>query len=150
MSCPATPEVALVYSKGLLDCMNKPILRACWNNNCPSGVSYAEHIMSLPMVMIGLYNRSGSTGHYLVAPAIAALLERTPFFTRSCEDDDGSVSWPFFIGRAGGIPIWVDPYITAEWEIHIVEDNDGPPIAILEVDNYVEKVNVLDRIARRI
>ena len=130
--------------------MRKGLYRASWDNTCPSGVSYVEHVMSLPIVMLGLYSKSGSSGSYLVAPEAAALLERCPAFTGSIEDDDGRSTWPYFLGRIGGVPIWVDAQITAAWEIHIVEELDGPPVAILELKNFVEKVNVLDRIARRI
>lgn len=126
--------------------MHKGIRRRFWDNYCPSGVSYIEHLYSLEHVVIEMHHEVGSKGIILVAPIVARLLERSCMFMRSIEEDNGELVWPFFLGRLSGIPVWAHPD-AAGWEIQIVDGFGDPPYAIIEIQNYVEKKNPLDRMA---
>jgi hypothetical protein len=126
--------------------MDNRFRKRLWDNECPSGVCYAEHLESLVFVMIDVYGTLNLRRLYVVAPPVAMLLERTNRFTRSIKRDRGLAEWPFFLGRVGGIPVWVDPG-TAGWEVEIVEEIGGWPLGIVEIKNLVDEVGVLDRLA---
>lgn len=122
-------------------------MRANWDNHCPSGVSYLDHCRSLGMVMHGIYSRVGEPdSFFVVGPEVAALVELQSTYMQRLPDI-GKVEWPFFMGRLGGIPVWVAPNLGAGWEIQLTDDFYSPPYAIIEIDNLVPKKTVLDRMA---
>jgi len=123
-------------------------MRTNWDNHCPSGVSYFEHCQSLGVVMRRVYSKVGeSDGFFVVGHDVAALVERQSAYMQRPDTDTGKVEWPFFMGRLGGIPVWIAPNLGVGWEIQLTDDFYNPPYAIIEVDNLIPKKTALDRMA---
>lgn len=120
---------------------------ACWDNACPSGVSYTEHLLSLQICMSQLYFQAGGRGVLLVHPMVASFLSIVaPQNFVNFEWTGKSATSPS--GRIGGIQVWAEPAVPAN-EILVVESKDDlQPLGRLCIVNFVEVPEVLDRLAR--
>jgi hypothetical protein len=123
------------------------IPQSCWDNACPAGVSYIEHLRSLQIRMVELYFVGGGKGVFVVHPMIAALLSvaeplRFGDYEWSAED-------PHVVaGHIGGIQVWTEPSIRGD-EILVVGDHDDlQALGRLQIVNFVDVPEPLDRLAQ--
>jgi len=117
-----------------------------FDHACPSGVSYSEHILGLPLSMVQVYWRAGGTGIFVFHPMLASMLVVVDPSRFSFSFENG-MDWPVRIGCVGGIHAWADPSIRADEVLVVEEPGSLQAHGRLRITNFVEVPNVLDRMA---
>jgi len=128
---------------------SEAVHRRVWNNYCPSGVSYTDHIRSLEIVALTLYYAVGATGVFLTHPMLISLLmSRLLSFTLAGSEWCGPGAAPSKMGLLGGIPVWATMDVP-ENEILIVSDPTSlQPVSQIKLENFVDVKGPLDRLAQ--
>lgn len=123
------------------------IPQSCWDNACPAGVSYIEHLRSLQIRMVELYFVSGGQGVFLAHPMLVSILSVVePVNFADFEWTGESLDRP--AGRVGGIPVWAEVSLTGG-EVLVVEDKDDlQPLGRLTIVNFINTPEPLDRLAQ--
>lgn len=128
------------------------IRHACWDNACPMGVSYIDHLRSLQLAMVQLYFFCGGKGVLVAHPMVVSLLavsEPSTFgkfkWSPEWRADDKAQS---MAGRVGGIELWSDPAVRGDEVLVVSGPNDFQPLGRLQIVNFVEVPEPLDRLAQ--
>lgn len=119
-----------------------------WDNACPSGISYTEHVLGLPLMMVQLYWSAGGKGVFSVHPVIASMLsvvDPTRFGTFRFEQNQ---KWPVELGVVGGIQIWADPSLAGDEILVVDEPGSLQAHARIQLTNFIDVPDVLDRMAQ--
>jgi len=118
-----------------------------WDNACPSGVSYTEHVRSLPLMLVQMYWQAGGTGIFAVHPMMASMLsvvDPIRFGSFKFEQDQ---EWPIEVGTIGGIAVWADASIAGDEVLIVAEPGDLQPHARVRLTNFISVPEPLDRLA---
>lgn len=125
------------------------LIVASWDNACPSGVSYAAHILGLPLRMVELYFQAGGKGVFLTNPMTVSMLSMMSTTFSALEFEwNGPTEDPIDAGRLGGVKLFATMAVPPN-EILVVEDADSlQPTAKVELTNFVSVPGPLDRLAQ--
>jgi hypothetical protein len=119
-----------------------------WDNACPSGVSYTEHVQSLPLMLVQMYWQAGGTGIFAVHPMIASMLSVVDPARFGSFKFHEAEEWPVVVGAIGGISVWADVSIGGAEILIVDEPGSLQPHARVTLSNFIDVPEVLDRMAR--
>ena len=118
-----------------------------WDNACPSGVSYTEHIRGLPIMLVQMFWESGGKGIFAVHPVVASMLSVVDPSTFGGFRYETAQEWPIEIGTLGGIQMWADISIAGNEILIVDEPGSLHAHARITLTNFVRVPEVLDRLA---